>query len=62
MEHLKFKKRFKHNKSFIQYYRSNIFRPNVPSSGWQEWKIKYTVLSVSLDLNILRFYILYITE
>ena len=34
----------KHN-SFIQYYRSNMFRPNGPSSDWQEWKIKYTVFS-----------------
>jgi hypothetical protein len=35
----------KHNNLFIQYYRSNMFRANESSSGWQEWKIKYTFLN-----------------
>jgi hypothetical protein len=34
--------RFKHSSSFIQDHR-NMFRPNGPSSGWQECKINARV-------------------
>jgi len=33
-----------HNNSFFDCYL-NMLLSNVPSSGWQEWKIKYTVLN-----------------
>jgi hypothetical protein len=31
--------RFKHNNSFIQYYLNNMFRPNGPSSSWQNGRL-----------------------
>jgi hypothetical protein len=38
-----------YNNSF--FLSNNSFRPNRSSSGWQEWKIKYTVLNWNWDLE-----------
>jgi hypothetical protein len=45
----------KHNSSFNQYY-INVFQPNMPSSGWQEWNIKLFKNIPFLLLNLKVFY------
>jgi hypothetical protein len=53
--------RFRWTKQFIYSVSTqHMFRPNRPSSGWQAWKIKYTILNGNRIPQFLTFiYIAY---
>lgn len=48
-----------HSNSVIQYQLNNKFWSIGPLSGWQNWKIHYTILNGDWDLSFLHIFIVY---